>query len=189
MPPWSLCSCVPPNHRGLVFMWVAMVLVFLLDIVLLWSYATFLVTFIFYCICCRWILIIWRHQPCYSTSYVYCLAHACYLVYCWGHVVQYSIFMPLYLFKSTYKFTWKFWWNLSATFFAIGIVQVVRNYVFMHFSTILWAIQFVAILKFVTFVDFWSSFSFHLLSLISFTIALSIVFFLKLSRYSIDFTT
>jgi hypothetical protein len=170
-------------------MQVAMILVFLLDIMLLWFYVTFLVMFVFYCICFRWISIIRRHQPCYSAPYVYCLSHACYLAYCWGHVVQYSRFMPLYLLKSTYNSTWKFWWKLSPASLAIARVQVVTNCVFMHFSTTLWAIQFVVIFKSVAFVNFWSSFSFHLLSLISFTTTLSIVFFLRLSKYSIDFTT
>jgi hypothetical protein len=165
---------------------IAMVLVFLLNIIVLWSYATLLVMFVVYYICSWWILIIKSHQPCYSAAYVYCLAHVCYLAYCWSHVVQYSRFMPLYLFKSTYKSTWKFWWNWSPTSLTIARVQVVTNCVFMHFSIIFWAIQFVAILKHVTFVNFWSSFSLHLPFLISFTIALSIVFFL---RRLIDVTT
>jgi hypothetical protein len=157
-----LCSCVPPNCCGLVFMPITMVLVFVLNIVVLWSYTTFLITFVFYCICFWWILIIGGHQPCYLAPlcllFSPCLLFSLLLRPCCAiFEIHAPILVPIYLLvylKILVKFI--------PTSLTTTQVQVVANCVFMHFSTTFWVIQFVAILTSINFLNFWSSFSFHL---------------------------
>lgn len=142
-------------------------------LVMVLCFAIILVVFIFYSTCFSMHLVIKGHHLVTWHPHVCCLIYAYYITFHWNHVVH-PRFMPLYLHKYAYKLAWKFWWNLSPTSFTIVGVQVVVNSTIARFSIALWIPQFVAVPKFTT-LNHLSSFFFHLLDFISFTITLSMV--------------
>ncbi len=122
-------------------------------------------------------LIIKKQQPCYSTPS--CLL----LAFCWNHVVHLKL-MPLYLCKYTCKPIWKFWWNISHISL-IGVeIQIVTNCVLTHSSIASWIIQSTVVFRFIVVFNCFSPLSFCLPYWISFTSVLSMVFFIRISKFS-----
>jgi len=109
-----------------------------------------------------------------------------FFAYCWTsrwEIIPHPIFMLMCLYGFVHMPTQKFRWHLLPTSFIIVAVQSIVNYVLIYFSIVIWATRSIVDPTYVALFSFFSSFSFHLFSLISIAVVLSMVFFHMIFKF------
>jgi hypothetical protein len=159
---WSSWSCVLPYHHPLVFILIVMVLCSSCSpwsYVLQFSYLCSFFILLDVLLLCLFSMYLVVREPFVGPCCAYEIhAH-----------IQTRIYMQAYL-KVLVKFVIHFLYN----YHNLGCNKLCSN---THFSTTLWIVRFVAVPKFITFLNDLSLLSFHLPSLVSFATTLAMIFF------------